>query len=123
MYKLTISDTVKFKVKLTVNDAGVSKEFPFWLEAKRLDVDHIKADLDQHGEMKLMDFHAKVCRDNITGWQDQRLVVGDDGQPAPFSAEALECMLGLTGAVGIIHAAYMDAIVASGGTAGRAKNS
>lgn len=122
MYKLVISDTVKFKVKLTVNDAGVTKEFPFWLEGRRLDVDHIKADIADAGDMKLMDFHSKVCRDNLTGWQDQRLVVDQDGNPAPFSAEALDAVLGLTGAVGIIHAAYMDAIVATNGTAGRAKN-
>jgi hypothetical protein len=123
MYKLVISDTVKFQVKLSVNDAGVKKEFSLWLEGKRLDMDHLKADLDENGDMKVMDFHAKVCRDNLTGWSDQRLVVGDDGQPAAFSAEALDCLLSLTGAVGVIHGAYMDAIVTSGGTAGRAKNS
>lgn len=122
MFKLVISDTVKFQVKLHVNDAGVKKDFHFWLEGKRLDVDHLKADLDENGEMKVMDFHAKVCRDNLTGWSDQRLVVGENGQPAPFSAEALDCLLSLTGAAGLIHTAYMEAVVASGGTPGRAKN-
>ena len=39
MYKLVISDTVKFQVKLSVNDAGVKKEFSLWLEGKRLDMD------------------------------------------------------------------------------------
>lgn len=122
MYKLVISDTVKFQVKLTVNDAGTKKEFPMWIEAKRLDVNAIKADIADSGDLKLMDFHSKVCRENVTGWQDQRLVVDQDGNPAPFSLEALEIVLGLTGAVGIIHAAYMDAVVATSGMAGRAKN-
>ena len=121
-YKLVISDTVKFQVKLSVNDAGVKKDFCLWLEGRRLDMGHLRADLDEHGEMKLMDFHAKVCRDNLSGWSDQRLVVDAEGQPAPFSAEALECLLGLTGAVGVIHGAYMDAVVAADGKAGRAKN-
>ncbi len=121
-YKLVISDTVKFQVKLSVNDAGVKKDFSLWLEGRRLDMGHLKADLEDNGEMKLMDFHAKVCRDNLSGWSDQRLVVDAEGQPAPFSAEALECLLGLTGAVGVIHGAYMDAVVAADGKAGRAKN-
>jgi len=122
MFKLIISDTVKFPVKLSVNDAGVKKEFSFQLEGQRLDMDALKAQLDENGEMKLSDFHAKVCRDHLTGWSDQRLVVDADGQPAAFSLEALECLMGLPGAVGVLHGAYMDAIVVASGTGGRAKN-
>ena len=122
MYKLVISDTVKFQIKLSVNDAGTKKDFPMWIEGKRIGVDQLKADIDENGELKVMDFHTKVCRANLTGWADQRLVIGEDGQPAAFGPEALDCLLGLTGAVGVIHGAYMEAIVASGGTAGRAKN-
>lgn len=122
MFKLVISDTVKFKVKLSVNDAGVSKEFPFWLEGRRIGLEQLKAEIAENGEMKVGDFHAKACRDNLTGWSDQRLVIGDDGQPAPFGPEALDCLLNLPGALSVIHSAYMEAIAASGGTAGRAKN-
>lgn len=122
MYKLVISDTVKFQVKLSVNDAGVTKEFPLRLEGKRLDMARLKSDLQENGDMKLADYHAKVCSDNITGWAEQRLVVDSDGNPASFGPEALQCLLSLPGAVGVIHGAYMDAIVASSGAAGRAKN-
>lgn len=122
MYKLVISDTVQFPVKLTVNDAGVTKEFPMRLDGRRIDVDDLRHSIEEHGDMKLMDFHAKVCRENLTGWSQQRLVVDAEDNPAPFGPEALECLLKLPGAVSVIHGAYMDAIVASNGTAGRAKN-
>lgn len=122
-YRLCISDTVKFQVKLSVNDAGTKKDFSLWLDAQRVSLDTLQANIEEHGEMKLIDFQRKVCRDNVTGWNDQRLVVGDDGQPASYSESALDLVLGLPGAPGLIHAAYMEAIAASAGAAGRAKNS
>jgi len=122
-YRLRISDTVKFQVKLSVNDAGTKKDFSLWLDAQRVSLDTLQANIEEHGEMKLVEFQRKACRDNITGWADQRLVVDEDDQPAAFSAQALDLVLGLPGAVPLIHAAYMEAIAASAGAAGRAKNS
>lgn len=122
MYKLVISDTVEFPVKLSINDAGVTKEFPIRFEAKRVDVDTLRSTIDDHPADKLVDLQLRICRDNLTGWKDQRLVIDDNNQPAPFSADALECVLGITGAAAVIHTAYINAIVASSGTAGRAKN-
>lgn len=122
-HRLCISDTVKFQVRLSVNDAGTKKDFSLWFDANRVSLDALQANIEEHGEMKLVDFQRKVCRDNITGWADQRLVVDDDGQPAAFSAPALDLVLGLPGAVPLIHGAYMEAIAASAGAAGRAKNS
>ena len=122
MYKLVISDTVEFPVKLTINDAGVIKEFPLRLEAKRRDMEQLKAELEDNGHMTIADYHQKVCRDSLTGWSQQRLVVDAEGQPAPFGPDALDCVLGLPGAASLIHGAYMEAITASTGAAGRAKN-
>jgi len=122
MYKLVISDTVEFPVKLSINDAGITKEFPIRFEAKRVDVDTLRSTIDDHPADKLVDLQLRICRDNLTGWKDQRLVIDDNNQPAPFSADALECVLGITGAAAVIHTAYINAIVASSGTAGRAKN-
>lgn len=123
MYKLAIAAVVKFQIKLSVNDGGVKKDFSVWLEGKRVSSESLQTDIDENGEMKLVDFHKKVCRDNFTGWSDQRLVVADDGRPADFSEEALECLLSLPGAATVAHSAYMEALVASAGPVGRLKNS
>lgn len=122
MYKLVISDTVKFQVKLTLNDAGTDQEFPLLLVAQRIDLAKIRADIEEHGAMPLVDYQTKVCRENVTGWQDQRLVVDQDGNPAPFSPEAFDAVIGIPGVAGIIYPAYMESLVVNSGTAGRAKN-
>lgn len=122
-YKLAISDTVHFQIKLSLNDAGVKRDFSLWLEANRVSVETLQANIEEHGEMKVVDFQRKVCRDNITGWRDQRLVLEEDGKPAPFSAEALDLMLSVPGAVQVTHGAYLEAITAAAGPVGRLKNS
>lgn len=122
-YKLAISDIVKFQVKLTVNDAGVKKDFSLWLEAKRIDLETMETNLEERGDLKVVDFQRKTLRENLTNWSDQRLVLDQNNHPADFSPEARDLMLNLAGAVPVIHAAYMDAIAASAGPVGRLKNS
>ena len=122
MFKLVISNTVKFQVKLSVNDAGVKKEFSLWLEGKRIGVEALKTNLEENGDLRVLDFQIKACRDNLTGWSDQRLVVGEDDQPVDFSPAALDVLLSIAGAASVIHGAYMEALAASDGKAGRAKN-
>jgi len=121
-YKLAISNVVKFQVKLSVNDEGVKKDFSMFLEGNRVTIEALQNNLEENGEMKVVDFQRKVCRDNLTAWYDQRLVIGEDGRPAEFSTEGLDLMMGLPGAVAVIHAAYLEAITASAGTVGRLKN-
>lgn len=122
-YKLAISDIVKFQVKLTVNDAGVKKDFSLWLEANRIDLETMETNLEERGDLKVVDFQRKTLRENLTNWSDQRLVLDQNNHPADFSPEARDLMLNLAGAVPVIHAAYMDAIAASAGPVGRLKNS
>lgn len=121
-YKLAISDVVNFQIKLSLNDAGTKRDFSIWLEANRVSVQTLQANLEENGEMKVVDFQRKACRDNITGWRDQRLVLTEDGSPAPFSPEALDLMLSVPGAVQVTHGAYLEAITAAAGTVGRLKN-
>lgn len=121
--RLAISDIVKFQIKLSINDAGVKKDFPVWLIANRVSVETLQAKIEQDGELKVHDFQRKVCLENITDWQDQRLVLNDDNTPAPFSQDGLALMLSVPGAVGITHAAYLEAVTASAGPVGRLKNS
>lgn len=123
-YKLAISDSVHFQIKLSLNDSGVKRDFSVWLEANRVSVETLQANIEEHGEMKVVDFQRKVCRDNITGWRDQRLVLMEDGrESAPFSPEALDLMLSVPGAVQVTHGAYLEAITAAAAPVGRLKNS
>lgn len=122
MFKLVISDTVQFPVKLSINDGGIIKDFSFRFEGRRLDMDRLQKELTENGDMKVVDYHTKICRENLTGWAEQRLVMGADGNPAPYTPEALDLVFSVPGAVAVIHGAYMDAIATSSGRAGRAKN-
>lgn len=122
-HKLAISDIVKFQVKLSLNDAGVKKEFSLWLEANRISLSAMESNLEERGDLKVVDFQRKTLRENLIGWNDQRLVLDQDDRPCDFSPEACDVLLDVAGAVPVIHASYMDAVVASGGTAGRLKNS
>lgn len=118
MYKLIISDTVEFPVKLSVNDAGVRKDFSLRLQAARLSQEAVSGTFSSEPDLSTADF----LRRHVHGWKDQRLVVDEAGAPAPFGTEAFDALLGLAGAAGVIFAAYMEALYQSAGAGGRAKN-
>lgn len=117
-YKLIVSDTVEFPVKLSVNDAGVKKEFSLRLAAKRLTQDEVSSTFADSPDLSTADF----LRRHVSGWREQRLVVDEGGQAAPFSAEAFEVLLSLFGAAAVIFSAYMEALAQAAGVGGRAKN-
>jgi hypothetical protein len=105
-----------------VLDGNVKKDFSFTFEARRESEEHIRKTYEADGEMKLSAFHAARCREGITGWSDQRLVLNQDDKPAPFSPEGLDLVLSIPGASTVIYNAWMEAVVVSSGLAGRAKN-
>lgn len=113
-YKLTISDTVEVPVKFEVKDGGSMIRFDFALLAKRLPAAAF-ADLGRDDSGRTV---ADFLAEQITGWRGQRLVVDDDGDPVPFSPEALSVMLSLVGLAGLAFEAYVQAC----GARGRAKN-
>lgn len=118
MYKLIVSDTVEFPVKLSVNDAGVKKDFSLRLAAKRLTQDEVSSTFADSPDLSTADF----LRRHVSGWREQRLVVDEGGQAAPFSVEAFEVLLSLFGAAAVIFSAYMEALAQAAGVGGRAKN-
>jgi hypothetical protein len=118
MYKLTISDTVEFPVKLSVNDAGAKKEFSLRLQGKRITQDALRTALTEQAELSTDDF----LRQHISGWREQRLVIDEAGNPAPFGPEAFDALLSLMGASGLIFGAYLESLGQSAGAGGRAKN-
>lgn len=126
--KLRVGDFVEFPVALKVNDCGNDKTFKVRLTAKRLNSDQWKAwfEAEENQSKSAMDVTKALLMEHITGWSDQTLVVDDaTGQPADFSTEGLQLMLGLFQALGVVQTAYIDALgIKDGGTQkdARAKN-
>lgn len=101
MYTLVIDDVVEFPVKFTLKSGKVSKPFAMTLTARRMAQDEIRQMLSDK-ERDIADF----LQDVLTGWADQRLVLGEDGQPAPFSPEALAVLLNVAGVAAVCFGAY-----------------
>ena len=80
MFKLAIENSVEVPVKFTLKEGKVDKLFSFNLLCDRLDQDEIGTVLDEN-EHKVKAFMTRVTR----GWDGQRLVLTEDGQPADFS--------------------------------------
>lgn len=100
MYTLAIENTVEVPVKFTLKEGRVNKPFAFVLLATRLSKEESES---QAEGTSIKDFMLE----NITGWQDQRLVMGPDGKPADFSRAALDAMLSAPGVLGICWGAYL----------------
>lgn len=123
MYKLAIGNIIIFPVAIAVVDGDSERTFSFKLTAARPEESEIRALYEQEGHKKVSEFHAARCRQWITGWTGQGLVLdAETGQPAAFSAEALDCVLAVPGAATVIFNAHMEAVTATAGAQGRAKN-
>lgn len=123
MFKLAIANVIQFPVSLTVLDGSTSKSFSFTLTAVRPTEPQLRAAFENEGTKKVAEFHADRCRQWLTGWQDQSLVMDSTtGNPAAFSAEALDCVMSLPGASTVLFNALMEAASASLGMQARAKN-
>ncbi len=108
-YRLAISDKVGVKVEgSTVDEDGVEKRFRFVLVCDRLPQDRLR-DLIADKSATSMDFF----RDHAHGWRDQRLVLDADGNPAPFSLEALQCLFTISGLSAVCWQAYLSQVVAT----------
>ena len=118
MYKLAVSNTVEFPVKLSVNDAGTRRDFTLRLQGQRLSDKYLADIRRDEPDLSTADFLLR----HLTGWPEQRLVLNDDGTPADFNADALGVLLGIVGATPLIFTAYMEAIGQAATPAGRAKN-
>ena len=117
-FKLTVANVIDLPIKATVKDGDKSPEFKFNLQATRMTQAELREALN---DKELPTRELLLAR--ITGWRGQRLVVGEDGQPAEFSAEAFECMLSLVGMELIVLNAYLKAVALADGAAEKEKNS
>ena len=98
MFKIAVDNIVQVPVKFTLKDGSVNKLFTFTLTATRRTQDQI----EEQPDLTVKDF----LMDNVSDWSGQRLVLGDNGEPAAFSRDALEFMLKQPGLLGIVWAAY-----------------
>jgi hypothetical protein len=102
MFTLAIENTVDFPVKFSIKSKNITKVFAFNLTATRLEQEEIQTKLEDK-EKKVKDFIADV----VTGWSGQRLVLGTNGEPAEFDAEALDALLNVAGVATVCFAAYL----------------
>ena len=99
--KITISDTVGFKVKGAINDAaGVPQSFDFNLTACRLDADQIQTKLKTESEASITDFLADV----IEGWSGVR---GADDKPLDYTEANLRALCKIPGLAGLAFRTYL----------------
>ncbi|MDD5028904.1 MAG: hypothetical protein PHH58_05275 [Rhodoferax sp.] len=98
MFKIAIGNVVVIPVKFTMKDGSVSKQFAFTLIALRKTED----DLDLKPEQTI-----KECLlESVTDWVDQRFVLLENNEPAPFGPVAFEYMLKQPGVLDVVWEAY-----------------
>ena len=105
-YKISVSNIVKVPVEGShIDDAGKAVKFKFSLICNRKTEKELTEVLTA-GEVLTQDFITEVT----TGWQEQRLVLEDDGTPAEFCADAFEAMLDIRGMTMVLFSAYLQAV-------------
>jgi hypothetical protein len=97
--KITVSDTVKFKVSGTIANENGPTPFDFTLLAKRLDTDELKTRLED-SEASIADFLVEV----VTGWSG---VKGDEGE-LPYTEAGLRQLLKIPGLAALALRAYFE---------------
>ncbi len=108
-YRLAISDKVGVRVEgATVDEDGLERRFKFTLVCDRLP-QHQLRELIADKSATSMDFF----RQHAHGWRDQRLVLDANGNPAEFSADALELLFTISGLAAVCWQAYLSQVVAT----------
>jgi hypothetical protein len=119
---LRIGNFIQVPIRLEINDAGKNAVFSFRLTAKRLSVEQWKShftDGGEHGEQTVTDF----LLEHVTAWDGQNLVMDDEtNQPAPFTRENFELMLGVLGVQSVVFQGYLKEVLKAGAPEGRSKN-
>lgn len=116
--KLKVGSFIDAPVKLVVRDGSRDVSFTLTLVLRRLSQDEALQLVERLQGMAApgatLHEGANATRDLlaelITDWRDQRLVLGDDDKPAPYSPEALDVLLGLAGAGPLLLQAVLRAV-------------
>ena len=98
--KLKIGRTLDVPVKFSLRDGAREASFAFTLVVRRLArqeaadlLERLKLENKDRDAVEDAELTRATLADLVSDWRGQRLVVDDDDQPAPFSAEALDLML------------------------------
>ncbi len=101
---IVISDTVKFKVKGTINDAGgIAQPFDFSLTCTRMDSDTLDARVKANSDETFVEFLADVVED----WAG---VKDAEGKNVPYSEDALKQLCKIAGVARVAWVAYLTEV-------------
>lgn len=107
--KVVIAEKVGVKVKgVTVDAEGADLPFEFVLICDRLKSQELQAVKGDKAETI-----AQFFERHTSGWRGQNLVVGDDGQPAAFSVEALQALFTINSMDVVCWMAYLTQVGAN----------
>lgn len=118
---LKIGSIIALAIALQINDAGKPAEFKFKLTAKRMTTQEWNEHFapGQNNQKTVREF----LMERITGWEGQTLVIDDQtNQPAPFTAENFDLMLGVLGVQDVIFQAYLREVMKAAAPEAKAKN-
>lgn len=101
---ITVSDTVSFKVRGTINDAGgIAQPFDFKLICTRLDAETLDARVKANNEETFFDFLADVVED----WSGVR---DAENKAVPYSTEALKQLCNIAGVARVAWISYLTEV-------------
>lgn len=105
-YTLAIGNKLGVVVTGEANaEDGTARPFEFVLECNRLTAEEL-AQRQADGAATIADFFRTVA----TGWRNQQIVMDDSGQPAAFSAEALDVLLSVPGMPVRMYLCYLEQV-------------
>jgi len=101
---ITVSDTVSFKVKGTINDAGgIAQPFDFKLTCLRMDADTLDARVKAGNDETFVDFLTDVVED----WAGVR---DAENKAIAYSTEALNQLCKIPGVARVAWVAYLTEV-------------
>lgn len=119
---LKIGAIIALSIALQINDAAAKPaEFKFKLTAKRMTTEEWNEHFGpgQNNPKTVREF----LLERITGWEGQTLVIDDQtNQPAPFTPENFDIMLGVLGVPEVIFQSYLREVIKAAAPEAKAKN-
>jgi hypothetical protein len=108
-FRIAVSNIVTVLVAATIADEGGKPvKHKFKLTCERRGAEEMKEQLDSNFNVKTF------MKEVTTGWEDQRLVLDEDGKPADFELDALDALLDISGLAMVCFVAYGNAAAAQG---------
>ncbi len=102
--KITVSNTVAFNVKGTINDqTGIPQPFSFKLTCIRLEQEQITNKIKSDTDSSIVEFLADVVED----WSGVR---DEEDKPLPYSEDALRKLCKISGVSAVAFHTYLSEV-------------